>query len=294
VVIENFRPGTMERLGLGYEACLQLNPHLVYCSISGFGNGEGAARPGYDFIVQAAGGLMSITGEAGRQPMKVGVALVDILVGLHATIGTLAALRGVSQGGPGRHVEVNLFSSLLSSLANQGSAFAAAGVVPERLGNFHPSIAPYELFEAADRPVAVACGNDRQFEGLCKVLDRTDLLGDERFATNRSRVAHRMVLHDELASAFRTRGSETLVDELSQAGVPAGPVNDLAEAFALAESLGLEPVQYVDGPDGRIPQVSSPLRIDGRPLDLAGAPPALGEHTDEVLAWLATSREPDA
>ena len=287
VLVENFRPGTMERLGLGYSAVSQSNPGLVYCSISGFGSGAGASRPGYDFIVQAAGGLMSITGEPDGDPMKVGVALVDVLVGLHATIGILASLREQSRTGHGRHVEVNLLSSLLSSLANQGSGFAAAGVVPRRLGNVHPSIAPYETFDAADRPIAIACGNDRQFEALCASVGRADLMGEACYASNALRVEHRAQLHDQLQQTFGGLPADELLKLLEDAGVPAGPVNDLEQAFALAESLGLRPFQNVESARGVIPQLSSPLRFDGEPLPIRTAPPSLGADTDEVLAWLA-------
>ncbi len=287
VLVQNFRPGTMDRFGLGYAACQRLNPALVYCSISGFGSGAGRDLPSYDFIVQAVGGLMSITGEPDLQPMKAGVALVDVLVGLHAVIGILAGVRDASTSGVGTHVELNLLSSLLSSLANQGSAFALAGVLPERLGNFHPSIAPYELFQTSDRSIAVACGNDRQFEELCGVLGLADLPQDERFRSNRVRVKHRELLHSKLADALAERTSGDVVVELSRVGVPVGPVNNLAEAFALADSLGLQPVQHLDGSGNRSSQISSPLRFDGDPLELGSQPPRLGEHTEEVLSWLA-------
>ncbi len=289
VLVENFRPGTMDKLQLGYEEARALNPRLVYCSISGFGSGPGAARPGYDFIVQAVGGLMSITGEPDGEPMKVGVALVDVLAGLHATIGILASLHERETTGAGRYVEVNLLSSLLSSLANQGSAFAATGVVPDRLGNVHPSIAPYELFEMQDRPVAIACGTDRQFRALCEVLDSVQLIDDPRFRTNRGRVQHRASLREVLVPAFAGRRSDQLLPHLEKAGVPAGPVNDVAEAFRLAEDLGLGPVQYLDGLDGA-PQVTSPLRFDGSTPLVEGRPPRLGQHTEEILAWLGLDR----
>jgi crotonobetainyl-CoA:carnitine CoA-transferase CaiB-like acyl-CoA transferase len=294
VVVENFRPGTMERLGLGYSDCAEVNPRLVYCSISGFGSGAGATKPGYDFIVQAMGGLMSITGEPEGPPMKVGVAMVDLLVGLHATIGILAGLRQAATAGKGGLVEVNLLSSMLSSLANQGSAFAIAGQVPQRLGNVHPSIAPYELFDAMDRQVAIACGTDRQFASLCRVLDREDLANDPRYATNRDRVENRPSLRRELEKAFAERSSDPLLAELDKVGVPAGPVNNLSEAFSLAESLGLEPVQQVMGPHGPIPQMTSPLRFNGEKLTIAAVPPRLGQHTQEILEWLGQPAEAPA
>ncbi len=294
VLVENFRPGTMEKLGLGYEDARRLNPGLVYCSISGFGSGAGADRPGYDFVVQAVGGLMSITGEPDGSPMKVGVALVDILAGLHATIGVMAGLRERESTGTGRHVEVNLFSSLLSSLANQGSAYALAGVIPQRLGNVHPSITPYELFQTRDKQVAIACGTDRQFEGLCKVLQCEPLIDDPRFSSNRDRVGNRLALLEVLKPAFAAIGAEELLRALDEVGVPAGAVNDVAEAFAFAERLGLEPLQRVATAEGDLPQVSSPLRFDGVTPSVHSAPPTLGQHTEEILEWLGMGRESSA
>ncbi|MDT0202487.1 CaiB/BaiF CoA-transferase family protein [Nocardioides sp. AE5] len=294
VLVENFRPGTMDRLGLGYQDARRLNPRLVYCSISGFGSGAGASRPGYDFVVQAMGGLMSVTGEPDGDPMKVGVALVDMLAGLHATIGILASLRERDQTGKGRHVEVNLLSSLISSLANQGSAFAAAGVVPQRLGNAHPSIAPYELFETADGQVAVACGTDRQFVQLCRAVDQSAIAEDPRFITNRDRVEHRTELREMLTAAFSRFSTAQLLSCLEETGVPVGPVNDLAEAFNLATALGLEPIQYVKGANGPVAQLSSPLRFDGEVPAVQELPPRLGEHTEEVLRWLGQSQAVEA
>jgi len=289
VLVENFRPGTMEKLGLGYDEVRQLNPGLVYCSISGFGSGKGADRPGYDFVVQAMGGLMSITGEPDGEPMKVGVALVDILAGLHATIGVLAGLRGRETTGAGRHVEVNLLSSLISSLANQGSGFTLAGVVPTRLGNMHPSITPYELFDTKDKQVAIACGTDRQFEALCKVLACDELTDDDRFRTNRSRVENRSALRSALVAAFAMVETDELLAALDAVGVPAGAVNNIAEAFELAEQLGLDPLQHVADGEQSMPQVSSPLRFDGQPPAVHSVPPKLGEHTAEILDWLGRS-----
>ena len=282
IVVENFRPGTMDRLGLGYDEARQDNQRLVYCSISGFGEGIGKARPGYDFVVQAVGGLMSITGEEDGRPMKVGVAVVDLFAGLHATIGILAAVRAAERTGHGRRVEVNLLSSLLSSLANQGSAYLGAGAAPGRLGNRHPSIAPYELLATGDRPIAVACGTDAQFGRLCRVLDLPELAEDERFARNSDRVANRTQLCHVLEARLRTRPAKDWIDALNAAGVPAGLVNDIAEAFDLAAELGLAPVQQVAGST----QVTPPIRFDGRPLRVTRRPPALGEHDREVRAWL--------
>src|ERR1700729_2792636 len=197
VVVENFRPDVMDKLGLGYESLAAANPRLVYCSITGFGAGEGSRLPGYDLLVQALGGLMSITGPPGGQPQKVGVAVVDVLAGLFASVGILAALRHRDATGEGQRVQVDLFSSLLAALVNQGSAFTVAGVVPTRMGNAHPSISPYELYETGAGELVLAVGNDRQFAALCAVLGAPEVADDPRFDGNRARVDNREALTDE-------------------------------------------------------------------------------------------------
>ncbi len=283
VVVENFRPGTMERLGLSEAAVRALNPGVVWCSITGFGSGAGAAMPGYDLLVQAVGGLMSVTGPRPGEPTKVGVALVDVVTGLHAAVGILAALRHRERTGLGQRVETALLSSLLSALVNQASGFVGAGAVPGILGNRHPSIAPYETFATADRPIAVAVGNDKQFRALCQVLGRAELAADERFRDNPGRVAHRGELAALIGSALVGEGSGHWCDALTASGVPCGPVNDLAEAFALAERLGLAPVVDLDGS----PEVADPIRMTLTPAEYRRPAPSLGEHTSRVLAELA-------
>ncbi|WP_240776990.1 CaiB/BaiF CoA transferase family protein [Nonomuraea basaltis] len=278
VLVENFRPGTMDRLGLGYDALRELNPGLIYCSITGFGSGAGAGLPGYDLIAQAVGGLMSVTGEPDGPGTKAGVALVDVITGLHAALGILAALHHRDQTGEGQRIEVSLLSSLLSALTNHASAYAAAGVVPRAMGNRHPSIVPYEVFETADRPLVIAAGNDRQFQALCGVLDRTDLAEDARYATNAGRVAARVELVAELNTALRERPADDWFELLTAAGVPCGPINDLAAAFALAEDLGLEPAVELGG----VGQVANPIRLSATPPSYRRPPPALGQ--DE--AWV--------
>jgi crotonobetainyl-CoA:carnitine CoA-transferase CaiB-like acyl-CoA transferase len=267
VVVENFRPGLMERLGLGYEDLRAANPALVYCSITGFGRGGGAALPGYDLLVQALGGLMSITGEPDGQPQKVGVALVDVLAGLFSTVGILAALRHRERTGSGQRVEVDLLSSLLAALVNQGSAYTIAGVVPHRMGNAHPSIAPYDLYRTADGDIVLAVGTDRQFAALCDVLGIPEVADDPRFARNTDRVTHRAELRQELERALAQRPAADWAADLAAARVPAGVVNDLRGAFALAGALGLDPIVAIPREDG------STVRLTRNPIGLSETPP---------------------
>jgi crotonobetainyl-CoA:carnitine CoA-transferase CaiB-like acyl-CoA transferase len=282
VLVENFRAGALERLGLGFERLRERNPGLVWCSISGFGQAAGAGLPGYDFLVQAAGGLMSITGQAGGEPTKVGVAVVDVLTGLYALAGILAALRERDRSGSGQRVEVSLLGSALAGLVNQASSYLCTGQAPQAIGNRHPSIAPYETLTAADRPLVVAVGNDAQFARLCRVLGLPEAAADPRFASNAARVGNREALVAVLEEALRRRDAAAWVPLLTEAGVPCGLVNDVGEAFALAERLGLRPVVEVEG----VPQVAGPIGLSGSPASYRLPPPALGEHTAEVLRWL--------
>ena len=284
VLVESFRPGTIDRLGLGYEAIAATNPGVVYCSISAFGSGDQAARlPGYDLLLQAMSGLMSVTGEPDGRPLKVGAALIDMVCGLYATTGVLAALQARERTGRGQRVEVSLMDSALAGLLNQASAHLLAGVVPGRLGNRHPSIAPYETFRAADGEFAVAVGNDAIFARLCAAIGQPELAADERFATNAARLERREELAAILEAAFAGAPAAEWMQRLSQAGVPAGPINDIGAAFAFAEALGLAPVWEIDGVRG----VRSPLRLADTPAAARRRPPALGEHDDELRAWLA-------
>ena len=282
VLVENLKAGSMERLGLGYEELARDNPGLVWCSISGFGRGAGAALGGYDFLVQAMSGLMSVTGPAGGEPTKVGVALVDVLTGLYAFGGVLAALRERDRTGRGQRVEVSLLGSALASLVNQASSYLCTGRPPRAMGNRHPSITPYETLATADRPLVVAVGNDGQFARLCRVLGVPEAAADPRFATNAARVANRDALAPLLERALAARGAAEWVAALSEAGVACGLVNDVGEAFALAERLGLDPVADAGG----VPQVADPIGLSATPASYRLAPPALGQHTAEVLRWL--------
>jgi crotonobetainyl-CoA:carnitine CoA-transferase CaiB-like acyl-CoA transferase len=267
----------MDGLGLGYERLHSEHPALVYCSITGFGSGAGAAMPGYDLLVQAVGGLMSITGTPEGEPQKVGVALVDVICGLYAAIGILAALRHREHGGAGQRVELDLLSSLLAALVNQGSAFTLAGEVGRRMGNAHPSIAPYDVMRAADGELVIAVGTDAQFAALAGVLGLGELARDPRFATNSLRAENRELLHETLAAALADRPAEQLVSELTAVGVPAGRVNDIAGAFALAERLGLGPVVQVPREDGSLARLTrNPIGLSDTPVSYRVGPPELG------------------
>ena len=280
VLIENFKPGGLVRSGLDASACRARNPRLVYCSISGFGSDAGADLPGYDLLVQAMGGLMSITGA--HEPTKAGVAVVDVLTGLHATVGVLAALRHRDATGVGQALEISLLGSLLSSLVNQSQAYVGAGVVPGLLGNAHPSIAPYEVLQAQDRALVLAVGNDGQFRRCAAVLGVPELADDPRFATNGARVAHREELRRLLEGALAAQSADHWQEALTAAGVPAGPINGIDRAFALAESLGLQPVQ-----EGT---VANPVRYGATPATYREQPPALDSGRARVLALLAARR----
>ena len=267
VVVENFLPGTMARLGLGYEQVREWNPDVVYVSITGFGE---SSLPGYDLLVQAVGGLMSVTGPP-DEPTKVGVALVDVVTGLHAAVGMLAALRHRDATGEGQLVEVSLLSSLLSALTNQAGAHVMTGAVPRRMGNRHPSLVPYEVFETADRPLAIAVGNDRQFACAAEVLSHDEWTQDARFATNSARVEHRDDLVPLMLEVLSAHGAQEWAERFADAGVPAGPVNDLARAFALAESVGLDMRVDVEG----VAQVANPIRMSATPASYRRRPPRL-------------------
>ncbi len=274
VVVENFRTGTLDRLGFGYDAVRARNPGIVYCSITGFGAGEGATLPGFDLLVQAAGGLMSITGQSSDEPTKTGVAIVDVVTGLHAITGILAAIIARQSTGEGQHVEVNLLSSLLSGLVNQAGAFVGAGMVPRSMGNEHPSIAPYEVYPTADRQLAVAVGSDRQFRAFAAALEAPELAADQRFLTNRDRVSHRAELNALLIARLSTRNADDWFAILTRHDVPAAPINSVGEAFELATRLGLEPIVDVAGSH----QVANPIRLSETPATYRLPPPALADH----------------
>jgi crotonobetainyl-CoA:carnitine CoA-transferase CaiB-like acyl-CoA transferase len=283
VIVESFRPGLMAEWGLDGDTLRERNPGLVSCSVTAFGSGEaGRALPGYDFLLQAMGGLMHVTGDPDGPPMKVGAAVVDLICGLLAANGIQGALLERERTGRGRHVEVSLMDSALTALLNQGTSWVSGGVAPQRRGNLHPSIVPYRPFDAADRPIAVAVGNDRLFARLCGAIGLPELAEDEHFATSAARVEHREVLERLLSEAFAAEDADHWVRVLRAAAVPVGPVNGVDEAFELAEELGMEPTEEHDG----VGLIRPPLRVDGERPAIRRPPPRLDEHGDEIRRWL--------
>ena len=280
LLIENMRRGALERFGLGYEALKELNPDLIYCSITGFGPGKDQDRPGYDFLVQARAGIMGITGF--DEPTKVGVAIADIVCGLHAVTAILAALRRRETSGVGARIEVPLFEATLSWLANRGQEYLVSGEDKGRMGNAHPTIVPYQTFDASDKPIAVAVGNDAQFARLCEALGREDLARDKRYATNPARVANREELVELLQREFSDRAADEWVEKIREAGVPCGPVNALAEVFSDEHVLSSGILGELYHPAaGVLEMLASPVLIDGERPPIRRPPPTLGQHTEE-------------
>src|SRR5215207_1658292 len=283
VVIENWRRGALEKLGLGYEALRAKNPGLVYCSITGFGPGPDEERPGYDFLVQARGGVMGITGQPGGEPTKVGVAISDIVCGLFASNAILAALFRRSATREGARLEVPLFESTLGWLANRGQEYLVSGEDSGLIGNAHPSIVPYQTFDASDKPLVVAVGNNTQFAALCEVVGRPELAEDERYATNPDRVANREALISDLQSEFGKQSADEWAEEIRTAGVPSGPVNTLTDVLADEHLLGSGILQDLDHPTaGSLRMLASPILVDGERLPIRLPPPTLGQHTDDA------------
>jgi crotonobetainyl-CoA:carnitine CoA-transferase CaiB-like acyl-CoA transferase len=292
VLIENFKVGGLKKYGLDYDSLKALNPRLVYCSITGFGQtGPYAPRAGYDFIIQAMGGIMDLTGEAAGEPQKPGVAFADIFTGIYACIGILAALRRRDATGEGAHLDMALLDTQTSVLANQAMNYLASGLVPKRMGNAHPNIVPYQVFPVSDGHVIVAVGNDGQFAKFVRVLGRPELARDERFRTNADRVKNRAVLVPLLTDLLLETKRDALLAALAPEGVPAGPINTVADVFAdpqvVARRMRVDlPAAVAKG--GSIPTVRSPIVLDGEPLVAERPSPGLGEHTEDVLndpAW---------
>ena len=281
VLIENFRPGLMKELGLGLDQLRAGNPRLVTCSLTAFGEDarEAAARPGYDIIVQALSGLMSVTGEPGGEPTKTGVALLDVVAGLYAGIGILAALRERDRTGLARHVSVALFDAGVASMVNQAANYLVGGVVPTAMGSQHPNIVPYQVFHASDRGFVLAAGNDRLFARACAVIGYPEWVVDQRFATNEARVQNRSTLIPLLADVFVTRTAAEWLDGLADAGVPCSPIRAMDEVFASPEGAAL--IQEVADPErGPLRLVADPIRFDGQTLTVRLPPPTLGEHSE--------------
>lgn len=286
VLVENFKVGGLAAYGLDYDSLKAINPRLIYCSISGFGqNGPYAQRPGYDFLIQAMGGLMSVTGEPDGQPMKAGVAFADVFTGMYATNAVLAALQQRHLTGCGTHIDMALLDVQLAVMANQASSYLTTGHNPPRLGNAHPSIVPYQVFPSADDDLILAVGNDGQFKRLCAVLERPEWADDPRFATNRARVEHRDTLVPALSARLRDKPRADWLAQLEAANVPGGPINTLEQAFADPQIQARH--MHIQRPhdSGRdVSLVSNPTRFNGTPQNAPAGPPTLGQHTHTVLA----------
>ncbi|MDP9295762.1 MAG: CoA transferase, partial [Actinomycetota bacterium] len=282
IVLENFRSGVMEAFGLDLSKLRSAHPALITCTLTAFGDAPSETRPGYDIIMQALSGLMSVTGERNGQPVKVGVALLDVVAGLYAAAGVLAALYERERTGRGRHVSVSLFDASVAAMVNQAANYLLGGQIPEAMGTGHPNIVPYQVFGAADRPFVLAAGNDRLFARTCEVIGRPELASDDRFATNEARVRNRRELIPLLEEEFAAEAANKWLRALSEAGVPSAPVRKLDEVFESPE--GRAALQQVDDQvRGMLELVADPVRLDGRVLEVRLPPPRLGEHTRQVL-----------
>ena len=291
VFVHNFKPGGLARFSLDYESVSALNPRVVYASISGFGAGGGKDLPGYDLMVQAMSGLMSLTGDPDGPPYRSGISIFDVIAGLHATIGILAALNHRAATGQGQHVEAALLASALSGMVNQTSAYVAGGTVPFRMGNSHPSVFPYEPLPTGDGDLIVTVGNDTQFRKLCELLGVPELADDARFASNAGRTAHRDELRPLLVERLAARPATEWFDALIKIGVPCGPINTVDQGVAFAEQIGLEPVVISGHGDAGVATVRHPLTFSLTPPRYDLPPPQLDEHGDQIRGWLAT--DPD-
>ncbi len=286
VFIHNFKPGGLDRFELGYDAVAARNPRSIYCSISGFGSAAGASLPGYDLLVQGMSGLMSLTGSPDGPGYRAGVAVFDVMTGLHSAIGILAALHHRDRTGEGQHIETNLLSSALSALVNQTSAYVAGGVVPSRMGNAHLSLFPYEPLPTGDGELIVAVGNDAQFRKFADALGIPDIADDERFRTVGTRNDNREELRPLLLDRLAGRSAQEWFEILTAAGVPCGPINDIRGGVELAERLGLDPIVVAGG----MPTVRNPIRMSATPARYHLAPPAMDADGDDIRAWLGFAR----
>ena len=295
IFVENFKPGGLARFGLDYDTVKQRNPGIIYASISGFGTApEGASLPGYDLVVQAISGLMSLTGDPEGPAYRAGISVFDVMAGLHAAIGILAALNHRNRSGEGQHVELSLMASALSGLVNHTSAYVSGGVVPTRMGNAHPSLFPYEPLPTADRELIVIAGNNGQFRKLCEVLGLPELPGDPRFANNDDRTRNRDLLQPLLVERLRTKTADEWFRELSAAGVSCGPINSVAGGVNFAREVGLEPVVEVGSGAGAVPMIRNPITFSATPPRYELPPPALGQDNDAIRAWLSQPSPSDS
>ncbi len=292
IVLENFKVGTLERYGLGYDALKQVNPRLIYCSITGFGQtGPKKSNPAYDFLIQAMGGLMSITGERddlpGGGPQKVGIPIIDIMTGVYTSVAVVAALAGREVSGKGDYIDIGMLDVMTGLLSNQAMNYLVAGRTPKRTGNAHPNIQPQKVFTCKNGDIVLVVGNDGQYEKLCAVLGLPELAHDARFATNPERVKHQEVLSPLLDQAFLRENREHWVEQLAKVGVPCGPINTIPEVFDDPQIKHREMLRYLPHPAGTmVPQVVSPFRFANAGLEYKNPPPTLGQHSDEVLREL--------
>jgi crotonobetainyl-CoA:carnitine CoA-transferase CaiB-like acyl-CoA transferase len=291
ILVENFKPGGLRQFGLDYGSVRAVNPAVIYASITGFGSGGGAHLPGYDLIVEAMSGLMSLQGDEDGPPYRAGIAIFDVMSGLQTTIGVLAALEHRRRTGEGQLIEVNLMAAALAGMVNQTGAYASAGVVPHRMGNAHPSLFPYEPLPTGEGDLVIAAGNNAQFQNLCAVLGVPELAEDERFAANSGRTANRDQLRPLLVERLALRTAAEWFDLLIAAGVPCGPINSVAGGVAFAERIGLDPVVVSGQGESGVPGIRNPLRFSATALRYDLPPPGLDEHGDEIRAWLKTEPE---
>ena len=289
IVLENFKVGTLDRFGLGYEALKIINPRLIYCSITGFGQtGPKKSYPAYDFLIQAMGGMMSVTGERddlpGGGPQKVGIPIIDLITGVYAAVAVLAALAGREVSGTGDYIDIGMLDVQVGLLANQAMNYLVAGRTPKRTGNAHPNIQPQKVFACKDGDIVLVVGNDTQFQKLCEVLGLPEIAHDERFATNPARVKHQEILLPQIEAAFACENRNFWVERLSEAGVPCGPINSIPEVFDDPQVKERKMLRYLPHPAGTlVPQVVSPFRFANAGLEFQTPPPLLGQHSDEVL-----------
>lgn len=293
VLIHNFKYGTMDKFGLDYETLNNINPKIIYCSITGFGNtGPNKQLAGYDFVIQAMSGLMSITGTEQSGPIKVGVAISDVLTGMNATTAILAALNERNQSGLGQNIDISLFDSQLSALVNVASNYLVSGKVPKRMGNEHPNIVPYQTFETKDAEIVIAVGNDSQFKRLCLLFELNELESDERYSTNEKRLDNRSSLKKILSNVFKQRTTSECLQLFNEAGIPSGPINDMKAVFEEEQVEARNMLVEIEHPTaGKIKLVGSPLNFSRTPISIRKHPPLVGEHTEDVLREIGFQEE---